>query len=196
MGSMLRAGIVTALLALAGCADAPITVRSYDPSYNPGEPLAAGSALPVVVRGNPFPIPDAEFASDVVDAMQGWAFVPIHFVPASDVDAVYRVVMVFNPPNVTGAELCRRPLTVQPLPATTVAPPTALQTFAGAGWPSRVPLIAALCRGEKDLAYVFGSVPTDDGPRSEAFRRGLGEFVAGLFPPHNPEQERRRLFLR
>jgi hypothetical protein len=108
-----------------------------------------------------------------------------------DTDAVYRVVMVFNPQNVTGAQLCARPLAVRAVPLGTFLPTSVLAADAGP-WPTRVPLAAGVCRGDKDLAYVFGSVPTGDGSRSEPFRRGIGQFVAELFPAQNPEAVPRR----
>jgi hypothetical protein len=39
-------------------------------------------------------------------------------------------------------------------------------------------------------------VPTGEGPRSDKFRRGIGEFTAALFPPANPESAPMGPFLR
>ena len=36
------------------------------------------------------------------------------------------------------------------------------------------------------MASAFGSIETQGGPRGEAFRRGIGQFVAALFPPQTP----------
>lgn len=163
-----------ALFALTACTGAPVSVPTYRPGYTPGEELYAGNDVPVLVLGNAFPMPQPEFILNVIDAMQGWAFRPDHFVPAVDPNAVYRVVWMFNPQaNVIGATLCTRPLTAAPLFGVLLA--------------ARVPVSVALCRGDSELVEAFGSIETDGGPRSEVFRRGIGQFTALLFPPRNPE---------
>jgi len=60
------------LLALVGCADAPVGLPYYNPSYSPGEQGYAAASLPVVVRGNPFAMPQDKFALVVADEMRGW----------------------------------------------------------------------------------------------------------------------------
>ncbi len=164
-----------ALIAMASCAGAPIANVDYSLGYLPGEELYAGNDVPVIVIGNPFPVPQAEFTADAIDAMQGWAFGPDHFVPAVDPNAVYRVMVMFNPSSgVIGETLCTRP-------------PTAQAIFGAAPTP-RTSLSAALCRGDSYLAYAYGSVPTSDGPRGEIFRRGFGQFIRTLFPAKNPQR--------
>jgi hypothetical protein len=170
-----RITIAAAVLALAACAGAWVSNVDYSLGYSPGEELYAGNDVPVIVAGNPFPVPLPEFAAAIVDAMQGWAFGPDHFVVAVDPNAVYRVVVMFNPSNnVIGETLCTRP-------------PTAVPVF-GAAPSSRLPIAAALCRGGSYLAYAYGSIPADGGPRGAEFRQSLGQFIRSLFPARNPQR--------
>ena len=164
------------MLALAACAGTPVANVDYDLSYTPGEELYAGNDVPVIVIGNPFPVPQPEFTAAAIDAMQGWAFRQVtHFVPAADPNAVYRVLVMFNPSNnVIGETLCTRPPTAQPLFGVPPGP--------------TAPLSAALCRGDKYLAYAYGTVPTGDGPGSQTFRTGFGQFIRTLFPAKNPQR--------
>jgi hypothetical protein len=165
------------LLSLAACVGTgtPLSVPHYAVGYTPGEELYAGPDVPVVVLGNPFPVPQAEFVPSVIAAMQGWSFRPDHFVPAADPYAVYRVIMMLNPPNtIIGETMCERPLRVVAQFGVPPAP--------------RVPVAASLCRGDGNLAFVFGSIETAGGPAAPLFRRGIGQFTAALFPPRNPEE--------
>src|SRR5579863_10525783 len=97
--------ILTLLLAgglgvIAACSvDTPVSYVSYSPSYTPGEELYAGNQVPVVIRGNPFAVPQPEIDQATIAAMQGWSFAPATFVPAADPNAVYRVVLIFHPPG-------------------------------------------------------------------------------------------------
>jgi hypothetical protein len=168
----MAAGVV----AMTSCANLPVANVDIDVSYVPGEELAGGNNTPVIIVGNPFPIPQPEFTADAIDAMQGWAFGPNIFVPATDPNVVYRVMVMFYPSNnVIGQTLCTRPPTAQPLFGVAPGGPTA-------------PLSAALCRGDKYLAHAWGTVPTGDGPRSETFRTGFGQFIRTLFPAQNPQR--------
>src|ERR1700758_3353293 len=92
-----RALLIATLMIVAACAGATIANVDYDVGYSPGEELSAGNNVPVMVIGAPFPIPQQQFAADVVDAMQGSAFGSDRFVVATDPSAAYRVIMVFNP---------------------------------------------------------------------------------------------------
>jgi hypothetical protein len=172
-----RAFLVGAVLLLsAACVNAgtPLSVPHYAVGYTPGEELYAGPDVPVVVLGNPFPMPQAELVPSVIAAMQGWTFRPDHFVPAADPNAVYRVIMMLNPPNtIIGETMCERPMRI---PAQFGVPPA-----------PRVRVAASLCRGDGNLAFVFGSIETAGGPAGPPFRQGIGQFTEELFPPQNPE---------
>jgi hypothetical protein len=173
-GSAAASVLAASLLAACAGMPTPIAVPSYNPGYSPGEELYAGNDVPALIRGNPFAMPEPEFDRSVLAAMQGWAFKPAHFVPAADPNAVYRVVLMLNPPNVLGGTLCARPLRAAPLFGVPPAP--------------RVPVAAALCRADDYLAYAYGSIETEGGPDGDKFRRGIGQLVALLFPVRNPEQ--------
>jgi hypothetical protein len=168
-----------AVLALAACADASyVGVPYYSGGYAIGEELAAGPDMPVVVRGNPFAMPQPAFDAAVADAMTGWAFgLPLRFVPVPESNAVYRVIMVFNPPAaVADHAYCVRPLRID---AVFGLPPEA----------ARTPVFAIFCRGDAVLASSSGSLGTAGGPMSPPFREGVGQFTAALFPPANPETQ-------
>ncbi|MBV9523381.1 MAG: hypothetical protein JO010_11340 [Alphaproteobacteria bacterium] len=166
-------------LVLASCAGVPIVGPAYYAvGYTPGEERVAGVEMPVLVRGNPFAVPQAEFDAEVTDAMQGWPFgLVLHFTPQGNPNAVYRVVMVFNPPAGVGdATYCIRPLPVQAV-------------FGLAPGAARTPVNAVFCRGDGVLASAAGSLSTAGGPQSPDFRAGVGQFTAALFPPRNPENQ-------
>ncbi len=170
-----RLSIVVALLGLAGCAGAPIYNVTYDPSYVPGETRANGPDVTVVVRGNPSWLPKGEFDRAVTDAMQGWGFGPVHFTTDGNPNTAYRVVMIFNPSATTGGyTLCTRPL--------------AADAAASGGEPARVPVVAALCRGDAYVSLAEGAINDAGGPRGGDFRNGIGFMTAGLFPAENPQR--------
>jgi hypothetical protein len=165
-----------AALALAACAGASSVVPTYAVGYTPGEERVAGLDMPVLVRGNPFAIPQPEFDADVADAMRGWPFhVPLRFIPQGNPNAAYRVVMMFSPPAGTAdASFCTRPLPVQAVFGVSPGAP-------------RTSVTAVFCRGDAVLSSASGSLSTAQGPLSPDFRSGVGHFTAALFPAVNPE---------
>lgn len=188
---------VPGLLALAGCTDSALLNESYSRVYYPGENAAAGGNLPVFVFGSPFGESADQFSGQVIDAMQGWAFAyPTHFVSAGDTPpSAYRAAMVFDA-KPFGPEICASPLTrsetsAQIPGAGAGAAPAAAPPAASASNPppSRIPLTAVLCRGDTYMAWLDGSVPAGNGPESPAFRRGIGQFTASLFPTVNPDRK-------
>jgi hypothetical protein len=175
MAATTRLGIAVALFGLIGCAGTPIYNVTYDASYVPGETRANGPDVTVVVRGNPSSLSKAEFDRTVTDAMQGWGFGPIRFTPDGNPNTAYRVVMIFNPsPNTGGYVLCTRPL--------------AADAVAGGGAPGRLPLVAALCRGDSYMSLAEGAIGAADGPQGGEFRNGIGLVTAALFPASNPQR--------
>jgi hypothetical protein len=174
MAAITRLGAL-ALLAITGCATAPVFNVEYDMSYLPGETAVAGPDLTVVIRGNPSDLPKPVFDRTVTDAMQGWGFAPNHFTPEGDPNAAYRVVIVFNPPPTAGGYvLCQRPLPVD--------------SVAQGPQFGRVPVVAALCRGDSYIALAEGSISMTSGPLGPDFRNGLGQLTAALFPAENPQR--------
>jgi len=199
MRSIRLAAAATAL-ALGGCADSARLNEHYSRVYYPGETASAGSDLAVFVFGSPFGQPEQKFSSEVINAMQGWAFAyPTHFVqPARAQPSTYRAVMVFGS-DVFGPSVCASPVTrvaaasaIPGAPQTlsdaappTAAPPVVATPAVAPG--SRIPLVAVLCRSDSYMAWLTGSVPAGNGPTSEPFRHGVGQFTASLFPSVNPD---------
>jgi hypothetical protein len=146
----------------------------YRPSYTPGETGVQGS-MPVVVRGNPFPDPNADVALAVADAMQGNTWWPTQFV-ASTVNPVssYRVVVLFaGPPNMNYPELCSAPVL-------TSAPEVK----------GRVPVYAALCKWDVLMAASSGTV--DAATQADpGFRSPMAALARELFPLTNPDDAQR-----
>jgi hypothetical protein len=170
---------VVAALLVTGCAGlSVVSATYYSTGYQIGESRVAGPDMTVVVRGNPFALPQPAFNAAVADAMDGWAFgLQVHFLPEGNPNAVYRVIMVFNPPGgVADRAYCARPLTID-------AP------FGVAPGAERTPLFAIFCRGDAVLASGSGSVSTIGGPASPPFREGVGRFTQALFPAVNPENQ-------
>jgi hypothetical protein len=166
-------GAAMALLAMTACAGAPIYNVEYSPGYQPGETRAQGPDVTVVVRGNPSTLPKAEFDRSVTDAMQGWSFWPDHFTTDGNPNAAYRVVMIFYPPLTAGGPtLCMRPELADGVYGVVSA---------------RVPVVAALCRGDYHMSLAEGSIGAADGPQGVDFRSGVGHITQALFPPHNPQ---------
>jgi hypothetical protein len=170
---------ILALFGLAGCTGVPVFNANYDASYWPGETSAGGSDITVLVRGNPSTLPKAGFDRAVTDAMQGWSAYPHHFTTEGNPNAAYRVVMIFNPPPTAGGPtLCSRPETAD--------------AVAGAAGATRVPLVAALCRGDYYISLADGTVAAPGAapgaPLAGDFRTGIGLVTASLFPSQNPQR--------
>jgi hypothetical protein len=171
LASRLAASLVALLL--SGCAGVPIVSYTYyEAAYDP--PEYAGD-LAVVVRGDPYRVPQAQLDAAVIAALgHGQYGVDTSFVAAPDGPApLYRIVILFAPPPGLGVyALCTRP-----------QPPSA-----GASVPvdGRVELIAAACRGDQVASSAAGSIGLGEGPNSPEFRWGLVQFALALLPPTNP----------
>src|SRR5207302_6679983 len=113
MDKIFQTVCAASLLALSGCADAPVLVPDYDygAGFSEGEWGYSASDFPVLVHGNPFAVPQAEFNQAVADEMRGWTLGPeVNFDASGNPNAVYRVAMVFDPPgHATGYSLCAQP---------------------------------------------------------------------------------------
>jgi len=175
MTTIRRLGAVVALLGLAGCSGTPIFNVHYDAVYFPGETRANGPNMTVLVRGNPTALSKVEFDRAVTDAMQGWSFWSEHFTTAGDPNTAYRVVVIFNPPATAGGPvLCTRPETAD--------------AIAGDAAAMRVPVVAALCRGDYYMSLAEGTIAAPGGARDADFRTGVGLVTAALFPAQNPQR--------
>ncbi|HEY0523928.1 MAG TPA: hypothetical protein VGD08_11090 [Stellaceae bacterium] len=164
---------ILSLLPLIGCTGAPIiNTTSYEAGYMPGSPPPV---VPVIVRGEPFSTPTPDLSAKVAGAMQGATFGPVSFMPElpGAPRTVDRVVVLFNPPrNAADQLLCASLANLTPRPP---APPG-----------SRIPLSAALCRGDVALTAADGMLGAAAGPQDLAFRNGLAQFSLALFPGYNP----------
>jgi len=172
MKPVMRACVRLAILALAGCASLPVYNTEYSDNYRAGETKAIPE-VPVVVRGAPFAMPKAEFDGTVVNAMQGWSGSSDRFAVAANPNSPYRVVMVFNPTaNSYTSGICDRPVSAEGV--------------SDAAASTKLPMAAALCRGNNYLSYVSGSIDTASGPDAAEFRNGIGQATQSLFPVQNP----------
>jgi hypothetical protein len=176
MTAMHKLGATLALLGLTACAGTPVFNVDYDVGYSPGETRANGPDITVVVRGNPSALAKAQFDRAVTDAMQGWSAWPDHFTTEGNPNAAYRVVVIFNPPATAGGPtLCARP--------------ELADGAAGDAAAARVPIVAALCRGDSYMSLADGAIAAPGGARDADFRTGIGLLTAALFPAQNPQRD-------
>jgi hypothetical protein len=175
MNVIMRLSAALALLGLTGCVGTPVFNVDYDVGYSPGETRANGPDITVLVRGNPSTLAKPQFDRAVTDAMQGWSSWPDHFTIEGNPNAAYRVVVIFNPPATAGGPtLCTRP--------------ELADAVAGDTGAARVPIVAALCRGDYYMSLAEGSVAAPGGARDADFRTGIGLLTSALFPAQNPQR--------
>jgi hypothetical protein len=163
-----------AILGFVGCAGFPIYNVQYEDNYRAGETKVLPK-LPVVVRGNPFPVPQAQFDGAVVDGMQGWSGSSDVFTATGDPNSPYRVMIVFNPVSSNysyTSGICDRPIKTE-------------GAF-GAAPSAKVPMAAAVCRGDSWLSYLSGSIETVGGPDGGYFRSAIQQATLLLLPVQNP----------
>jgi hypothetical protein len=163
----------TLLLFLFGCAGEPVVSYSYFESAY--EPLEFAGSVAVLVRGNPYAVPQSQLDGAVIDALgPGIYGVGSHLVAApAGAIPLYRIVLMFGPPAGLGPfALCSRP------PPDTAAVPLPADR--------RVTVIAAACRSDQDASCAEGTIALGAGPGSDEFRRGLVRFALTLLPTSNP----------
>ena len=177
---MRKPALLLALLGplfLGACATgASVSFDDMDPSYSSSE--VASGVFPLIVRGNPFSIPQASFDQRLAAAMSdkvagGRTFIPT---PAG-ARAVYRVIMDFQGGAAAPERYCGVVDTLPPNQSPPVPP-------APAYGPTR--LLAVLCRGDRTLSAAYGTLDALSGPDDPLFRRGIGLFLTRLFPLMNP----------
>jgi hypothetical protein len=161
-----------AILGLMGCTGVPVFNVQSDDTYRAGETKVLPE-LPVIVKGNPFPMPQAQFDNAVVDGMQGWSGSSDVFTATGDPNSPYRVIIVFNPVSYGYTSgICDRPIKTE-------------GAF-GAAPSAKVPMAAAVCRGDTWLSYLHGSIDTAGGPDGGDFRSGIRQATLLLLPVQNP----------
>lgn len=171
---VLAATLAAALLGCTGQA-AIITHEDVHIQYTWEEFYGAanGREFQVQIRGNAFPVPDAEFRQAVLANLQKrsvgpattWTVKP----EAEASPDQYRLVLVFGAGNQLGDTLCAKLATLNPPPA----------KVAG-----QVQVAAAYCRGEQPMTEAYARTDAA-GPGDRAFDQLFSQLLPVLFP-HRP----------
>jgi hypothetical protein len=164
---------------LTACS-APRTTSEVWPLYRPIDFGRAGGGRDtfVVLRGNPLAIDPPQFEQLVLNNMQGqnWGQRTNFTTHPVNYDPSYKVVMLFNGPNVNGGQLCSNPGTV---PFRTGPQP-------------ELHVQAAYCRYDQWLTLVQGWLPGGpQGVPQDGFAGLIRQVTAELFPAFNPDDARR-----
>jgi hypothetical protein len=166
---------LAAALAVGGCSNSGFTYGSYYDSrydYTHVNLAASDGPVPVQIKGNPLPVPPAQFADGLLAAMQEKNFPPrLRFTTAAPEKRSYdyRVVMAFGDPPVGYNDLCKTP-------DVPIAP-------AAQG---RVDAKAFFCYGDLILTYASGSLSGVTSPQDPRFERFITQVVLELFPIYDP----------
>lgn len=165
--------------ALTSCSS-PRTTSEVWPLYRPAEfaRVSGGRDTFVVLQGNPFSMEPPQFEQLVLSNMQGQNWGPrTNFTTRpNNHDPAFKVVMLFNGPNVNGGDLCRNP---GALPFRTGPQP-------------QLHVQAAFCRFDQWLTTAQGWLPSGGAGVSEQEFSGLvRQLTADLFPPFNRDDARR-----
>lgn len=166
---------------LAACSStAPSTTSEVWPLYRPGDFARAGGGRDtyVVLRGNPLAMDPSQFEQTVLSNMQGqnWGPRTNFTTKPTNFDNSYKVVMLFNGPNVNNAELCANPGAV------------AYRT----GPQPELHVQAVYCRYDQMMTAAQGWLkPDGNGVSQEGFARLIRQMTADLFPAFNKDDARR-----
>lgn len=166
---------------VTGCAGSTFLYNNqvYN-GYSPVEfGLVAGRKdLKTVVYGDPFAMGQEAFATATVDVLNRFnpPPQPTHFTlePGESANLAYRVVLVFDDPDVPSIRLCQEP------------PPTAPQSQATDG---TLHVAAAFCLNQGELTTIRGRVAGAQGVDDRKFDRLLSQVVIALFPRGDPNQD-------
>jgi hypothetical protein len=165
---------------LTACSSTPRTTSEVWPLYRPSELGRAGGGRDtyVVLRGNPFAMDPAQFEQLVLSNMQGQNWGPrTNFTThPTNYEAAYKVVMLFNGPNVNGGELCSNPGAV---PFRTGPQP-------------ELHVMAVYCRYDQWLTKADGWLQGGpQGVSQDGVARLIRQVTAELFPPFNKDDARK-----
>jgi hypothetical protein len=172
------------LLLLSGlvssCGNLPRTTSEVWPLYRPQDfaRAAAGRDTYVVLRGDPLAMDPGQFEQTVLRNMQGqnWGPRTNFTTKPTNFDPSYKVVMLFNGPNVNGGELCSNPGAI---PYKTGPQP-------------ELHVVAVYCRYDQFMTQSQGWLtPEASGLSQEGFARLIRQMTSDLFPPFNPDDARR-----
>ncbi len=177
----MRKGLIASTFFLAACAGGPAGdgVSTFSEGYlrysSTDYRYAFGQlGLPVVIAGNPFPVPSEDFRQAVIASMPGNQRPPAYrYAPASPSlppGGAY-VALAFNGPmGQQSHALCRDPGGLE-----------------GGGQGSPVSVNAAYCDGGEALSWVSGSADLA-GPDDPRLDRLMEQVILRLFPPENPNR--------
>lgn len=172
--------LLVSSLATGCAANVPRTTSEVWPLYRPSDfaRAAGGRDTYVVLRGSPFAMEPGQFEQAVLGNMQGQNWGPrTNFTTRpTNYDGAYKVVMLFNGPNVNGGDLCRNPGAI---PFRTGPQP-------------ELHVVAAYCRYDQSLTLAQGWLnPQADGVSHDGFSRLVRQVTAELFPAFNKDDARR-----
>ena len=166
---------------VSGCAGP--TVLYNHSVYNRYSPVEFGVAagrkdLKTVVYGDPFGMGHERFAEASVAVLNRHdpPPQPTNFTlePGESANPSYRVVLVFDAPDVPTIRLCQEP------------PPRGAQS---AGNDGTLYVAAAFCLNQGELTAVKGKVADVETVDDPKFDRLLGQVVIALFPRSDPNQD-------
>jgi hypothetical protein len=179
----MRHGLLAASLLLVACADGGGGLGGGVATFGEGYLRYSASdyryafgqlGLPVIVVGNPLPVPPQAFREAVIASMPGNRNPPAYrYAPAGPnlpPGSTY-VALAFNAPmGEQSHTLCRDPAAIR---------------GGGAGTP--VSVNAAFCDGGEALSWVSGATDLS-GPDDPRLGRLMEQVVLRLFPPENPNR--------
>ena len=171
-----------ALLGVAMLAVPPVqafTIKSAEivGSYVPretGHGSRRGRDLPAVIVGNPFQVPPAVTADAVSQGMRGGRSGPGMSVDQAAV-APLRVIWQLGGGTRTGSTICDRRMNLAAL---------------GTGGAS-MNVVGTYCRGDSAMTQVYGSADGVSDPRDPEFIDFINQMTTNLFPPYNPDNNRK-----
>lgn len=171
--------LVVGSLLTACSSTTPRTTSEVWPLYRPTEFGRAGGGRDtyVVLRGNPFAMDPVQFEQLVLNNMQGqnWGQRTNFTTRPANYDPAYKVVMLFNGPNVNGGDLCRNPGAV---PFRTGPQP-------------ELHVVAVYCRYDQWLTLAQGWLKGGpEGVPQDGFAGLIRQVTAELFPPFNKDDAR------
>jgi len=172
---------------VTGCAGSThLYSHSVYNGYSPVEfgVVAGRKDLKTVVYGDPFGMGRDAFAEATVEVLNRFnpPPQPTHFTlePGESANPAYRVVLVFDDPDVPTIRLCQEP------------PPTAPQQGTTDG---TLHVAAAFCLNRGELTSIKGKVAGAQSADDRKFDRLLSQIVIALFPRSDPNQDSDRNIL-
>lgn len=181
------AGWLSTCLLAGACTDSTVLYNNF--VYNRYHPTEFGVAagrkdFRTVIHGDPFGLGEADFAAATIGVLNRHQpfLQPTRFTtdPGEDASPDHRMVLVFDQPGMPIYQLCREPLPT---------PPTGLEGDL------TLHVSAAFCLHQAELTVVQGKVDGVTGIDDPKFDRLLGQIVLALFPPIDPNDDDRPIFL-